>query len=543
MRQSLVESGLNTSVGFVELDWDKDADGGLGQVKVMMHDSFDILIDPQATIYSGLIKGRFVGKSIKRPVEEIKNDDRYDEKKRKDVVADDLLSESTFKARILTKEGLQQEEETKRATVKEIFLYDDEGDKKSKIRLVTYCGKQLLRDELLKKTDFPIYCFQVPQDTKKVYHRSWVADLVPLNKILDRIVSQRVMYVNQALVFRMIAEKGHGANAVTNEMGELIEINPGKKWEQQQMYPLPTTLESTEMAINRYIEDVGGAHEAALGRMPQGARSGDQIEALQAADANNLAGLRLSLESFLSVLGSAILDIIAEKYVAARVIKITDPEEQPVSPQVPTPGQPTVPGAPPQPIETEPQSENLRKNYLEVVGSQANDKVKKEGAVIVNTDNEVIVKIGSWLGYTQEAQRKTLMELAGAGILPAEEILRQYEFPNINELSEKARAQRLEQHVLDAEIAGRNQNQGQMKQPQGQQSQGRADLVALADKENMQMMQGQPLPPTEGADLQHTQAHADFMQSQTFMTGTSQQIKQIFGQHVQGELAAHNMTQ
>jgi len=504
---------LNTSVGFVELDWDETADGGLGQVKVLLHDSFDVYVDPRATIYSGLIKGRFVSKSVKKALDEIRNDARYEKKAREKVVKDDTVSDSIMKTRILTRENNQVQEKTKRAIVREFFLYDDEGDDKSKIRLFTYCGKQVLRDEMLDEVDFPIYCFQIPQDTKKIYHRSWTADIVPLNKILDRSISQKIMYANQALVYRIIAEKGHGVKHFSNEMGNVTEVNAGRKWEQQTLHPLPLTIDRLEDNINNYIEDIGGAHEAALGRMPAGARSGDQIEALQAADSNNLVGITLSMQSFLSVLGSKILDIVSEKYVTSRVVKITDPEED---------------------------EEGPAKNYLEVMGSEAPEKAQKEDAVIINKDNELIVKIGSWLGHTVEGQRKTLMDLAEIGAIPTEEVLRQYEFTNIAELSEKAKEQRMEQHQLDAEIAGRNQ---QAQAPTEQPQQGGMDLVALADKENMQMMNGEPLPPTEGADLQHSMAHKDFMESQTFQAEADENIKQIFVQHVQGELAGHQMAQ
>ena len=511
MRASLIESGLNTSVAFVELDWDEAADGGLGQVKVLLHDSFDIYVDPRATIYSGLIKGRFVSKSVKKPLEEIRSDARYDKKSRENVVKDDTVSDSIMKTRIITRESSNVQEKTERAIVREFFLYDDDGSDESKIIQFTYCGKEVLREEKLKEVDFPIYCFQVPQDTKKIYHRSWTADIVPLNKVLDRSVSQKVMYANQALVYRIIAEKGHGASSFTNEMGTIMEINAGRKWEQQQLHPLPLTIDRLEDNINNYIEDIGGAHQAALGRMPAGARSGDQIEALQAADSNNLIGITMSMQSFLSVLGSKILDIVAEKYVTSRVIKITDPEEDEAGPE---------------------------KNYLEVMGSEAPEEAQKEGAVIINKDNELIVKIGSWLGHSIEGQRKTLMELAEIGAIPTEEILRQYEFTNIAELSEKAKEQRMEQHQLDAEIAGRNQ---QAQAPTEQPASSGMDLVALADKENMQMMNGEQLPPTEGADLQHSMAHKDFMESQTFQTEADENVKNIFVQHIQGELAGHQM--
>ena len=143
----------------------------------------------------------------------------------------------------------------------------------------------------------------------------------------------------------------------------------------------------------------------------------------------------------------------------------------------------------------------------------------------------MIVKIGSWLGHTLEAKRETVLKMAELGILPAEEVLKQFEFPNVEELSKKAKEQRMEQSEVDLAIAGHAEGQGQ-QQPQG------PDMAALADKENMQMSQGQPVPPTEGADIVHTQAHIDFTKADMFRK-LPEQVKQMFADHIQGELGAH----
>jgi len=270
-------------------------------------------------------------------------------------------------------------------------------------------------------------------------------------------------------------------------------------------YPLPQTVDSLSAQLSSYIEDDMGSHDAALGRLPAGARSGKTLEALQAADSNNLAGIRMALESFLAVLGKAILDIVAEKYVASRVIAIAEPE--------------TIEGK---------KTSNLR-----VIGGKSGSK--RKGATIITGEDELIVKIGSWLGYTMEAQRETLLKLGEAGVIPAEELLRQFEFPNIEELSQKAREQRLEEHALQAEIAGRTQQGGQA----GGQA-GGIDMASLADKENTQMMNGEPLSPTEGADMVHTQAHMDFARTNTFAQAPDN-IKQIIVQHIQGEQQAQGI--
>jgi hypothetical protein len=502
----VVDTALSTSVGWVEVDWDPEAEKGQGQVRVRLHDPFDIWIDKRASLYAGRLVSRFVGKTISRSLEEIKFDKRYDEKNRKLVTEDEEVSTSQMKAKIIKKESGTDDKVIKRGTVKEFMLWDDEkNSKKGRIQLFTYGGGQVLIDEPMKEVEYPIYCFQISMNPLKVYQRAWVTDAIPLNKALDRSLSQKIMYMNQALVFRIITEKGHGAGVVSNEMGEFIEINKGRLFQQMTMQPVPFGFDTLAPEISTYIEDTMGAHDAAMGRMPEGARSGKTLEAIQAADANNLTGLTQSLESFLAILGEKVLDVISEKYVTSRVMKIAEPEE----------GQ----------------------DFLRVTGEKGR---RKSDSLVLTSDNEVMVKIGSWLGHTKEAQRETLLKLVELQALPTEEVLRQFEFPNVEDLSAKARDQRMEQGQMDLAIAGHAPG-AQGAQPAGPETQpGGVDMKQLADKESMAMMQGQQIPSTEGADMTHTQAHVDFMKSQMFGQATPE-VQAIFKQHVAGEMQNQGM--
>jgi hypothetical protein len=495
----IVDTGLSHSVGVVEVDWDEEAEGGVGQVRIRLHDPFDVWIDKRATLYAGRLVSRFVAKTVVKSVDEVKSDKKYDERARKKVEPDEELAASRLKAKIIRKEiGSDDEHTIPRTTIKEFFLWDDEkNSKKGHIKLFTYAGNQILREEDLENTEYPIYIFQIQMNPLRVYQRAWVTDSIPLNKAIDRAVSQKLMYMNQALVYRIIAEKGHGAMVVSNEMGEVLEVNKGRAFQQMTMNPIPQGYDSVSTEFSSFLEDMMGAHDAALGRIPSGARSGDTLEAIQAADANNLVGLTASLESFLSVIGERILNIIANKYQTSRIVKISEPEE----------GQ----------------------EYLKVIGQGS--KQRPGGSTVITEDNEVIVKIGSWLGHTMEAKRDTLLKLGEMGVLPAEEILRQFEFPNVEDLSSKARDQRLEQGQMDLAVAGHAQG--------GQQSQGGQpqtnSMTELADKEDQQMISGKAVPSTEGADLGHTQTHKDFTKTQLF-SGASPEVKQLIINHINGEL-------
>ena len=511
----VVDSILNTSISWVELDWDADAEKGIGQVKIINHDSMDIFPDAHGILYAGKFRGRFIAKSFRSALDSIKADKRYDKKVRKDVVKDDDVAESPIKARIIKREMSGTEgDKIDRATVKECLLWNDDPEgKESNIHLFTYSGNSILRDENTDFDEFPLYPCQVEMNPNKVIQRSWTADAIPINKAIDRFVSQKIMYVNKALVYRLVAEKGAYAGRITTDQGEIIEINKGRKFQQMAMASMPSDIDSLLNQLDGYLEDVLSSHEASVGSLPAGARSGKTLEALQAAEANSLAGISRSLRSFLTVIGTRILEIIAEKYVASRIMKISEPEEGQEGPQ---------------------------KDYLKVIGEGANNK--PEGSTVIYKDNELIVTIGSWLGFTKEARRETLFKLAEFGVLPGDEILRQFEFPNIGELSRKATKERLEEHELKAEVAGRRGAEGQPGG--GQTAEGGAaaaggeqlnPLVALADQENMAMLNGEDIAPTEGADMNHNQAHRDFMKTDVY-TNAPASARDAIKNHADGEL-------
>lgn len=499
-----IDDIVDVSVAFFELGWDENAANGKGQVTLTTHDPFEIIIPLTAQIDGSVIHAPFIAKAIPRDLSEIHNDPKYNEKTRKEVKPDDELAASEQKRKILRREGRKSErpEGQQTAMVYEVMLWDTEGnDKKGNMNVYTFSGDQELRDEETDLKEFPIYVLQ-DEPRRHLYSESpltWT--LIPAQKGINRLESQKLENNNNILRTRILVEKGHGINfSATGKAGtgvEVLEVNPGRNAQFWKSDPISDGGQSDRLV--RYLEVMSGVHEAMFGINPAGGRSGEMLEQLQAAGANNLAGFQMSLVTFLETIGSRILDIVADKFVASRIMKITEAEGEGVA---------------------------------KVVGANGPDL---EDAVIINEDNEVIVTIGSYLGYTKGAQRKTLTELQERGIIPAEEVLKQLDFPNVDATAAKAREERLEEHELKAEIAGRREGAAT---PEGQAPMGQAAVeapdVGLADDENARMMAGEILPPTQNASLQHTQAHVDFLQSPDIQENPDTAVN--IRVHAQGEI-------
>ena len=518
--RSAVDFSLWTSIGIWEHGFDPDI-GKNGDVFIKSHDPFDIIIPLNAELEGPVITSSpFVAKVFARDVDLIHNDSRYNEKNRSTVTADGELSLSELKKNMKMKRGEQsQRDKRNTALVREIMIWDAEGkEKKGNIQLVTYAGDVVLRDEPLKRTKYPFLILQ-PEDVYQLYSKPWISHIIPTNKALDRLESLILEYNVKMNRARILAEKGHGVNlAGTGRSGvsevEVLEYNPGRKFEQMQILPLPLTINRQIDNLNRYIDVLSGASQISPASLPSNIRSTGMLEQLQATDANNLSGIREALEDFLSVAGERLLEEVDEHYSTSRVIKVTDPEE----------------GIP---------------ERMKVVGKSAagenGKELEKQGKAFTIEPGEVIVTIGSWLGYTREAQRTTMLDLLKLRALPGDEVLRQFEFPNVEGLSEKAKRERLEESELQADIAGRRSvggvgqggrpmQGGGMQPPAGPPS----PDVDLADEENAAMMDGQPLPPTPGATPEHTEAHILFAQAPEVQQ--DQQVQQILRAHIEGEL-------
>ncbi len=496
-----VDDIVDTTIAFFEIGWDDQAKKGMGEVFCISHDPFEIVLPLTATLDGPIILSPFIAKVSPVNVNDIRADERYDKKKRQEVEPDDELAASTVQARLKRNQGQKGIRSEGQQTVMryEVMVWDSEGNKEGgNVNIYTFAADKMLKEEETDLVEYQIYALQ-DEPRRRIYgETSTTAVMIPLNKGINRLESQKLENNNNTLRPRVLAEKGHGINfEATGRHGsevEVLEHNPGKNVQWWQASPISDGGQAEMLA--KYMETLSGVYEAMFGRNPAGGRSGDMLEQLIAAGANNLAGLQMSLHDFLPVVYSRILDIIADKYVATRVMKIAGAEGE---------------------------------EHVKVIGEEGGSE--PEGAVIVNKDNEVIVKIGSWLGYTKDAQREALMSLGEMGAVDTETILKMLDFPNVSVIAQKAREERLEEAEIQADIAGRRGEGGgggmEMGAPVGVGPE-------IADEENARMMNGEFLPPTPGASPEHTQAHVDFVQSPDAQM--SPEAMQAIAQHAQGEL-------
>jgi len=419
--KAIVWNALKYSAGFWQVIWDEDAEEGLGEIAVNMVDTYDLYWDPVARDPN---EARYVILAVRRNVDDLKNDPKY---KFEDLKGDELLAASSLKARLMRAErgmrtfGEQKDSSTvivKEHWYKEFVDEEVKGEdgkpkkiKKPKIMICAMAGEKIIRmPEDTGLTRFPFFRLQSDVEPLSMYGTGWVKNLISPNRLLDRLESQVAEYNDIMNRGKWVADKGSGVRVINNENGQIIEKKRGFDVSQQPIAPMSAAIFQQIDNVNRYIEDLGGSHDASLGRIPTGANSGNAIEALQVGDSNNLSEVIENVEEFLEEVYEHILSIAASKYQIARRI-------------IPT-------------------STTGEKIFIDVIGEDAAGERAPEGALVIPSKNAVDVKITSWLAQTAEARRVVLKELYELQAIDQETLLEGYSIGSISNIIKKSKEER-----------------------------------------------------------------------------------------------------
>lgn len=410
---------LKYSVGFWQVLWNEDANDGEGEIDINVVDPYDLYFDPNAKVIQ---EARYIVLSVRRTMEDLEDDEKYDQAKVKKVKPDDKLSSSTMKARIMqidqnrTVVGGSQKANT--VIVREHwYKKKDKKTGKMKYMLATLAGDQFIREPFDTGLNrFPFFRLPADIDPMSLYGQGWVKNLIPLNKLIDRLESSVAEWHDIMNKGKWVSDKGAVVGIINNENGQIIETKRGQTVTHVPIAPLSGSVFTQIENANKYMEDIGGAHEASLGDLPSAGLSGRAIEALQIGDSNNLSELVENAEVFLEQVYEYVLYLASQKYQFARdIVPVSYAEES---------------------------------EFVQVIGESATNV--PEGATVIPEKNIVDVKITSWLAYTPEVRREVLKELFAMQVIDKETLLKGYEIGNVADIIKKVAVEREEEMVEGA---------------------------------------------------------------------------------------------
>lgn len=389
MSKAKVYDGLKFSIGVVELGWDNEEQ----KVTFTRIDPFDVFFGGGAGENCTRIT-----KAIKKNVEELKNDPKYKGYKGEiQPEADDAASEVKATINQLTYGHQNKSDKDDSCILRETFyLTPKKNSLGGRVNIASYTSTSFLRHIETKYDSlwdiFLIYNSDVnPGET---YGEGWVKHLIPPQKMLDILESQTMEYHHMFAKGRYVVPKNSGAKLITSENGIILEHNPGKRPQVENAPSMTASVEQQIQRFNIYLEDIGGQHDASLGRIPTGATAGVAIEALQEGDANNLKDLVENFDIDLVNTAKAIFKMYAKNLKTTKVVETDDVDKD---------------GLP---------------NHFAIIGEDATnipETITQDGeeipVCVLRKNEKVRVTVGSWLAYNREALEARVYKHYTAGLI------------------------------------------------------------------------------------------------------------------------------
>lgn len=511
-----VTQGLMFSIGG---PWQIVYDEEKKEIRVWLCDPFDFYFDPLAEEDEDC---EYMIKATRRPMTEVLTNKMFDMAARKEITgAESRLAVSEYKQFMI--QTLHYVNQYNMDENKSVILFEgsfkirDEDTGKVHIRNVVWTDQNTrpLYWEDTDNDEFDYVIYHADLNPNEILGEGWMKNVLPMNRVLDSLESSVYEYNYRVAKGRIVVDKDSGVRSIHNVHGEIISKNKGAEVRALDMPALPIAVERQIERINRYIEDIGGAHDASLGRVPAGVKSGVGVAELRQADSTNQDDLVDNLEDFLSAVGHKILKKIAKHYSTYKIIYDLGYREN-------------------------------ESKYFAVVGSGAKKKGNTDKAhkgqvkigpdwvdlAIIGEDNNIRVTVGSWLGYTKEMMQQKTMDLARAGLIDQKTFLRLWEFGSIDQIVQQTRIESL---------LKKNMNQGS---PDPMHP-GEQDQYGLAMTENEMMVNENKDMPVDAHDdhLVHVALHQEALgQGQDDLVGKHIAIHQMYlGQGpTQGDASAAN---
>jgi hypothetical protein len=165
----------------------------------------------------------------------------------------------------------------------------------------------------------------------QLYDSSVVEQAIPLQKELNRTLSQMIEYKNLTLKPQMLAPVGSLRQRMTDEPGAIFEYNPvaGKVPESIPIPSLPPYVFEHVRDIGQRIRDTFGLNEILQGDVPPNVEAGVAIDLLQEAATDRHAPQILMLEKALERAGNMMLQLAQKYYTEPRMLVINGSGSRP----------------------------------------------------------------------------------------------------------------------------------------------------------------------------------------------------------------------
>lgn len=158
----------------------------------------------------------------------------------------------------------------------------------------------------------------------QLWDGSVVENAIPLQKELNRSLSQIIEYKNLTLKPQMLAPVGSLRQRITDEPGAIFEYNPvaGKVPEAIPVPSMPAYVFDHLQDLGARLKDTFGLNEIMEGSVPPNVEAGVAIDLLQEAATDRLAPQIMLMEKALERAGNMMLELAQQYYQEPRTMII-----------------------------------------------------------------------------------------------------------------------------------------------------------------------------------------------------------------------------
>lgn len=434
-------------------------------VEIWGRDTFDFFIDPLAEEYSDEAV-EFVVIAVRRAVAEVTHNSDFNFLARREIASGDAtLAASEYKQFMI--QAIRQVSPRINENSPTLIVYEgyfkrrrDDGTVYMVKCVWTRQNMTPLIYEEIETDEFDFCLYIGDLNPNEIYGESWIKHAMAINRVINSLESSAFEYNYRVAKGRIVVDKDAGIKSISNVHGEIISKNKGAVVESLDIAPLPVAVPEQIQRMWHYMEDITGLHEASLGRIPTGVKSGVGVAELKQGDSTSQDDFVDNLEDFLQEVSRKLLKKIAQNMDTHQIIKDLGVREADTK-------------------------------YFAVIGDKFNRKNSqkaqipgKEGQIKVGPDwfdvasikedNQVRVTVGSWLGYTKDAMQQKVIQYYQLQLIDQATALRLLEFGDIDSIVQQTRIE------------------GLLKKPpmMGANGQPQVDQYSLAQSENDMINEG-----------------------------------------------------
>lgn len=173
-------------------------------------------------------------------------------------------------------------------------------------------------------SEIPLVKFPGIERPNSVLDEPIVTQVRPLQKELNRTLSQIVQFKDLTIKPQMIAPVGSLRQRLTDEPGAVFEYQPlqglGPEW--RQTPPLPNSIFATLADVQQRIDKAFNRIPSQRDQLPARSDSGYQLELMQEAVADQMSPVINRLEEALADAGKFMVLLAKEYYIEPRLLKI-----------------------------------------------------------------------------------------------------------------------------------------------------------------------------------------------------------------------------